>query len=613
MSARKLIAGLLPILILAVFATAASAATYCVGSAPNCSGTAEPDLATALTKADADTVGADTIVLPAATMSQAGGFTYNGHVALDLVGQGPGASILTMPTGTSGSVVFDVPNSSTASVTVDALGIEIPAASSDDDGVSIQPVANVDDISLTAPDAVNVNVGAYLGDGGSLESSTVSVPTSGSGSSNLAVFVNGSSTLQDMTLSGVTGLSAQSTISLAIHRSLVVGATSDGSAVEINSNDAQIDDSVLEAYQGATALDDNGALQVTGRQLTIVGDTQSVGITAHTYGAQASVVQLSDSIVADPLAHAFALFQNSTGLPSIATDHDDYDHTNLPVGFSPGLGDLSTYAAPVFANPSNGDFRLLASSPSALFAADATIKEAGESATDLDGMPRFNGAARDLGAYQHQLPTATAVAAASSVAAGAAAGFTASGSTTEPNDPLTYKWSFDDGQTATGASVAHAFSAAGAHIATVTVTDALGFTATATASVTVMASQAPTVRPSNAFTLKSAVAKKTGVLTLSIHTKAPGTARIATTYSETVKTTVGKGKHRKTKLVHRTVTYARATSAKLGSSDATTLKLKPTAAATRHLKAVKHETVTVTVSFTPAGGSAAKHKLTASV
>jgi hypothetical protein len=33
----------------------------------------------------------------------------------------------------------------------------------------------------------------------------------------------------------------------------------------------------------------------------------------------------------------------------------------------------------------------------------------------------------------------------------------------------------------------------------------------------------------------------------------------------------------------------------------------------RHLKTVKHETVTVTVSFTPAGGSAAKHKLTASV
>jgi hypothetical protein len=80
MSERKLIAGVLTIFIFAALATAASAATYCVGSAPNCSGTAEPDLETALTKADSDTQGSDTIVLPAGTMSEVGGFSYFGHV-----------------------------------------------------------------------------------------------------------------------------------------------------------------------------------------------------------------------------------------------------------------------------------------------------------------------------------------------------------------------------------------------------------------------------------------------------------------------------------------------------------------------------------------------------
>jgi PKD domain len=617
MNARKLTSSLLifTAFTTTAFATTASAATYCVASAPNCSGTAEPDLPTALTKADGDTQGSDTIVLPATTMSEVGGFSYSGHVALDIVGQGPTASILTMPESASSSVVFDVSNSAYGNVTLDALGIEIPPGSVGDDGVAIEPMSNLDDVSVTAPNAISVGDGVGLDNGGSVESSTISVPTSGNSSNDIALYIGGSSTLQDLTLSGVIGLSAENTTSVVAHRLVAVGATDQGYAVSIGLGDAEIDDSVLEAYQGATALANNGADQITARQLTIVGDAASTGILDNDFGAEPTVVQLSDSIVADPLAHVFELSKVGSGIPSIATDHDDYDHANLPVGFSPGPGDLSTYAAPVFANPSNGDFRLLASSPSALFAADPTIKEAGESATDLDGMPRFNGALRDLGAYQHQLPTVTASAGASSATTGAAANFTATGTTTAPNDPLTYKWSFDDGQTATGASVSHAFAAVGSHVATVTVTDALGFTATATASVTVTAAAAPapTQRPSNAFTLKSSAAKKTGVLTLSIHTKAPGTARIATTYSETVKTTSGKGKHRKTKLVHRTVTYARATTAKLGSSDATTLKLKPTAAATRHLKAVKHETVTVTVSFTPAGGSAAKHKLTANV
>ncbi len=48
-------------------------------------------------------------------------------------------------------------------------------------------------------------------------------------------------------------------------------------------------------------------------------------------------------------------------------------------------------------------------------------------------------------------------------------------------------WSFDDGTVAAGASVSHAFGAAGAHLVTVTATDALGNATSATRLVTVVA------------------------------------------------------------------------------------------------------------------------------
>ncbi len=52
-------------------------------------------------------------------------------------------------------------------------------------------------------------------------------------------------------------------------------------------------------------------------------------------------------------------------------------------------------------------------------------------------------------------------------------------------------WSFDDGHTATGASVSHAFATAGTHGVTVTATDALGNTTSATRAVQVTSPASP--------------------------------------------------------------------------------------------------------------------------
>jgi PKD domain len=143
-------------------------------------------------------------------------------------------------------------------------------------------------------------------------------------------------------------------------------------------------------------------------------------------------------------------------------------------------------------NAAAGDFHLTAGSP-AIDAGDPAPLAAGESTTDLDGAARLvaghagDGALGDVGAFEF-VPHAPSVAAAVgplTVPGGRPAGFTATGSDPSPGDAVSFRWAFDDGATATGAAVTHAFVRAGRHRATVTATDLDGFTAATSVFVTV--------------------------------------------------------------------------------------------------------------------------------
>jgi PKD domain len=71
------------------------------------------------------------------------------------------------------------------------------------------------------------------------------------------------------------------------------------------------------------------------------------------------------------------------------------------------------------------------------------------------------------------------------VPTGVPAGFLARAADPD-GDAVTLAWTFDDGTTATGGRVAHAWTTSGSHTATVTATDATGLTASRTLTVAVV-------------------------------------------------------------------------------------------------------------------------------
>jgi hypothetical protein len=588
---------ILSVVLMLCFAGSAFATTYCVGSAPNCTGTAEPDLQTALTEADLDTQGSDAIVLPAGTLSNANSFYYDGHVPLEIDGQGEGTTTLTLPSSSNVGYVLALA-AGAASATLRGFSVVIAATNSN--GITSQAPTTVSNVKVTASGS-SADAGIALYDGGTASNVNVELPMVGSSAGLVA---DKTTTIDDSTLAATYGL--EGTDATTVHRSVLIGG-GDGVALSASGgSQGYVDDSLIEAHGSGVALFAYESTLI-GRQLTVVGDADSTGVELTTGTNIGGAIRLSDSIIAEPFTDPFEIGGQAAG--TITLDHSDYDHLDLPAGFVSGAGNLPAYVTPVFAHAANGDYRLMASSPASLFGLDASSVQSGESSTDLTALPRFNGAPRDLGAYQHQVPSVTAASATPQPAPpGAAVTFAAAAATGEPTDPLGFRWSFDDGGSATGASVTHAFATTGTHSATVTVTDALGFAATKTITVAVNAA-APAVLPTVKLG-RASVSKKTDAITFAVIASTTGTASVRATFVRTLRKVSGKGRHRRIKLIHRTVLFATATAKGISAQGAATLKLSPSRSALRLLKALhKRVRVTVVVSFTPTGGVTQRHSL----
>jgi hypothetical protein len=455
-------------------AATASATSYCVGTQIcHTSAVHEVDLTHALAAADLDTAGTDTIELPAGTQS-APHYGYDGTVALSITGQGE--AVTTIATSDS-AYGFEI---ATGAPSIALHGFTIKATGSPPTALETDPPAEISSVTISG----DPSVGLILSAGGSVTHATLSL-TNSAGSYGVAAPGSAPTTIADSSIvtAGDVGLLLVSASAVVTRCTVSAGGTALRASGQV-----KVDDSVLNAGSGAGILD--YGTTVTGTQVTITGGSSATGVTVDSLtGSGTATVNLTDSIIADPLAHSMRFFKHTTGDTTITTDYSDYDHATIGAAGNhiAGTHDTTAYEAPGFIA---GSDRLSPNSP--LLGLDPTPiggKPFGatESATDLDGLPRITGAGRDLGAYQHQPVTATASVAPTSVEIGTAVTFKATGSVARPSDPLTFAWKFDDGASATGATVSHTFKTSGSHEGTVIVSDAFGFIDSAVASLTVTA------------------------------------------------------------------------------------------------------------------------------
>jgi hypothetical protein len=489
----------------ALGAGAAQATDYCVAPATGCTGpnTFTADGAGVVAALAAATGPSDRVLLGAATYTAptTAGFTYN-HPGLapEIVGAGAGQTILTGPTDT-GTVLYL--NTASGGLVHD-VGLAIPLRSANPSFLSALNIVHgtARRVAITSDPALNGANALQLGDGGTFEDGSVTLPMSGpvAGLSTLGT----GGTLRTTTMVAAKPLNI-TTDDITVER--VHATAGSGSALSLRGVNAHLRDSVLVQPGTAAAvyLSTGNGTDPTLRldHDTIVGTSGAVdGLYAGAADAgHTSAIDVHDSIITG-FAHARHRYVAGAGTgATITTSHSAYDPsgdlTSGTVAGStgeitpfPGTGDVDV--APGFVDAAGGDYRLAEGSP-LVDAGDPAAPLAGEPAVDLAGAPRVldgthDCAARtDIGAYELQ-PAPTARATRSDApTAGAPMAFDAATSCAADGGPLSAAWSFDDGAAATGTSVQHAFATAGTHTATLTVTDGDARTATATLSFDVAA------------------------------------------------------------------------------------------------------------------------------
>ncbi|HEV3228961.1 MAG TPA: PKD domain-containing protein [Solirubrobacteraceae bacterium] len=470
-------------------AATARADTYCVVPNSTCDGPhTKSTIQAALNQVAADGGAGGTINLGGATYSE-NALQYSGSVPLTLNGVNQSATTIT--NAGSGPAVFD--GAGSGALTVQSLAVTIPASSGQVGIESFDPLT-VQNVTITGSGTPNGLTGISM-DSGTVMNTTITLPTP-AGGTDTAIFAvpptATTATVQDSTLTAINGVDDAGTGTVVGHRLRVSAiSTSDnaGAAFSVNqSNQLSVDDSLVTVNHGGYGLNASTATSGTpgvlsARQLTIVSDGTGTGVRALSSANTASI-SLSDSIIRN-VATSADREASGSGTANVSIDHSDYPADSGHI-IDTGAGSY-THTSNIDTDPlffSSTDFHLLPGSPA--LNQDTAAQAAGESATDMDGHPRFVTATqRDMGAYQHQPPTAGASAAPASQPTGVAFTFSGSGSDPDPGDSLAYSWSFDDGGAASGATVSHAFSTTGTHSGTLTVTDATGLTSTATATVTV--------------------------------------------------------------------------------------------------------------------------------
>jgi hypothetical protein len=462
--------------IMGLSAAGASAHTYCVPG-PSCSaGTAEPTLAAAVDAANL-TPEADDILLAAGTFT--GGVTV-GSYPVRIHGAGIGMTTIAGGGGLY-AVGMDQPDSS-----IDNLTIHEPSGGH---ATALSLSGSAQDVLVDQRDnASNADAAVVLRDEGSFEDGSALAPLDSAGSdSGIVAESTGPMLVNRVVVQGRYGMTTKGPGPVTIRFARITGVDYGINAAAAST---LIDDSIVSG--GPVAGDSfggSGDIITTLRHVTLNGGY----VAARSDNFNSTVVVSNSAVVGggpDPETPDLQLNRSGSGTARLETDYSFFRAAHViftpgaGIEYAPGAHNIDGADAKLL-DLAGGDLRLTAASP--LIDAGDPVPGGGEPQADLAGEFRAVNGRTDIGAYEYgrHSPGVSASADRATALTGSAVKFSAGTSDADPGESPVVTWSFDDGGTAAGPSVSHAFATPGTHTAKATATDPAGLEATATATVSI--------------------------------------------------------------------------------------------------------------------------------
>jgi PKD domain len=482
---------------MAASAAGAQAKVYCVPVPTAGCTDSRSTLAFAITAANAN-AGEDTIVLAPGTFSGGGPISDETHI----IGAGQDQTVIDGGSSPAWGVEFDHPSSS-----IQDLKIHEPSGGPSGGlylaGSAQRVSVDLRDNPVDSSIAVSLSGDASFVDGAALASMS-------SGDYGLTISDDGDALVSNVQ---VQGRSAITTDGAGTKTLRFIRATGDDAGLDAGAAGTVLEDSTVS---GGPVIGDlsggTGDILTTVRHVTLKGSY----IGASSDGHRSTVVVSNTAIVGGgdgPETADIKLDRSNTGIARVEADYSFFRSSHVVGAGNPGL-DWAPGAHNVDGSDANlldivrGDLRPHWNSP--LVDAGDPAPAAGEPVTDLAGGDRTVSGRTDIGAYEYgrHTPTISVIATPASVLAGDPVHFGAKAEDADPNEFPDVTWVFDDGTTANGLSVSHAFATPGTHKATATATDPAGLTATTAASVVVSAPIPPRTAVAPTFGFKSLKARK---------------------------------------------------------------------------------------------------------
>lgn len=489
-------------IIVALLAPAtADATTYCV-SHPTCGGTNMATLQQALDAAAATPSVPDNVLIGPGTFP--GPFTYDPSGAterLTITGwnEGGNRTVLTLadPSPVNQTVLTLFGGTNDGDVSASHLDLVVSTGN-----YGVRTTGEVTDVRVTDPPGANTNMGILLY--GDATAELVKVHLDGHDS---VAFYAGSHLSEanagtgDVYLAEAEAATALMTFNpLHVHQARLLARA----RISQGCRPVLVEATVAVAVNGDGFEAGAGCglaepVDVDVRHVTLVREGTSGGTAFRAVGANGSLARV---LVRSSIARGFASYAATGAEDAMAGSGGRVEVSHSAVDLAavdPGAAveDLggNIAADPRFVDAAARDFHLQWPSPvidrgnPAGLTPEETPRDVEDASRILDG-DADGVARRDMGAHEYAGPAPKIVVSPDSVAPGQAASFDATASVFHAG-PATFAWKFDDGTTAGGAFVTHAFAVPGAHTVTLTVTDAMGRKASATGSVGVNAGPDP--------------------------------------------------------------------------------------------------------------------------